>query len=459
MLGEKDPSKIAWMREAHFSALVEHSFDAIISKDLNGVIQSWNPAAEKILGWPAAEVIGRPIRVIIPFDRQEEEDEILRRIANGETVAKFETIRQHMTGKKVPVAVSISPFRDQQGSIIGASKILHDISDIVDTRKKLEESELQFRTLANCIPQLAWIADGQGLIFWYNDRWYNYTGSTLEQMKGWGWTEVHHPDHVDRVKIRIQESWDSGREWEDTFPLRGRDGEYRWFLSRAMPLFDQQGKVWRWFGTNTDVTVQRQNEEQIQLLMGELSHRAKNMIAVVQALVSRTADKKYAEDLAARLHSLARNQDLLTKRNWKGAPLGELIASQLAIASDLLGQRIFLEGALDFFVVAAGAETIGLAIHELTTNAAKYGALSSASGEVHIKIGVDERDDRLTIEWSEVGGPPVTAPQRTGFGTVMLDRNPRVALGAEVEFGYPAEGFFWRLIAPIGRVGEASVRS
>lgn len=456
MAGEDDSSKIAWMREAHFAALVQHSFDAIISKDLNGVIQSWNPAAERVLGWSGAEIIGRPISFIIPSDRQGEEVEILNRIANGETIAKFETIRQHRTGRKVPVAVSISPLRDQKGAVVGASKILHDIGEIVEARKKLEDSELQFRTLANSIPQLAWIADGQGFIFWYNDRWYDYTGATLEQMRGWGWTEVHHPDHVDRVKIRIQESWDSGREWEDTFPLRGRDGEYRWFLSRAMPLLDRDGKVWRWFGTNTDITVQRQNEEQIRLLMGELSHRAKNMIAVVQALVSRTADKKYAEALAARLHALARNQDLMTKRNWKGAPLGELIASQLAIANDLLGRRIFLKGDLDFFVGSAGAETIGLAIHELTTNAAKYGALSGPSGEVHIKIAVDYDHGKLLIEWNEIGGPPVVAPLRTGFGTVMLDRNPRVALGAEVEFGYPVQGFFWRLISPIGRAGEPS---
>lgn len=454
MAPDNASSKPMWTREDHFSALVRHSFDAIISKDLDGIIRSWNPAAERILGWSSEEVIGRPIRLIIPPDRQQEEDHILDRINSGETIAKFETVRQHKSGRPVLVALSISPLRDDRGTIVGASKIAHDISESVEARKRLEDSELQFRILANSIPQLAWMADGRGLIFWYNDRWYDYTGTTLDQMKGWGWTSVHHPDHVERVRSRIQESWDSGQRWEDTFPLRGRDGEYRWFLSRAMPLLDRDGKVWRWFGTNTDITVQRQNEEQIQLLMGELSHRAKNMITVVQALVSRTADRKYAESLAARLHALARNQDLLTKRNWKGAPIGELIASQLAIAGDLLEKRIFMKGDLDFLMGPASAEAIGLAIHELATNAAKYGALSGASGEIQIEINADRVRGELSIEWREVGGPPVIPPAHAGFGTVMIDRNPRFALCAEVEFGYPEQGFYWRLMAPINRIAE-----
>ena len=88
------------------------------------------------------------------------------------------------------------------------------------------------------IPQLAWMADQAGWIFWYNRRWYDYTGTTLEEMQGWGWRKVHHPEHVDRVVERIQRSWETGEPWEDTFPLRGTDGKYRWFLSRALPLRD-----------------------------------------------------------------------------------------------------------------------------------------------------------------------------------------------------------------------------
>src|SRR5436190_5113842 len=136
-----------------------------------------------------------------------------------------------------------------------------------------ETREQQFRTLANSIPQLAWMADHEGYIFWYNDRWYDYTGTTLEEMQGWGWQKVHHPDEVGRVVERIKLAFDTGEPWEDTFPLRSKAGAYRWFLSRALPIKDADGKVVRWFGTNTDVTVQRQMERALRESRDELEKR------------------------------------------------------------------------------------------------------------------------------------------------------------------------------------------
>jgi PAS domain S-box-containing protein len=123
------------------------------------------------------------------------------------------------------------------------------------------QNERQFRTLANSIPQLAWMADREGYIFWYNDRWYEYTGTTLEEMQGWGWQKVHHADEVGRVVERIKVAFSTGDPWEDTFPLRSKSGEYRWFLSRALPIRDAEGRVVRWFGTNTDITEQRELEQ------------------------------------------------------------------------------------------------------------------------------------------------------------------------------------------------------
>jgi len=131
----------------------------------------------------------------------------------------------------------------------------------------------QFRTLANSISQLAWMADREGYIFWYNDRWYDYTGTTLEEMQGWGWQKVHHPDEVERVVERIKLAFTTGKPWEDTFPLRSKAGEYRWFLSRALPIFDSQGSVVRWFGTNTDITEQRELERRLREGHDELGRR------------------------------------------------------------------------------------------------------------------------------------------------------------------------------------------
>ena len=147
------------------------------------------------------------------------------------------------------------------------------------TRAEAAARERQFRTLANSISQLAWMADGEGYIFWYNDRWYDYTGTTLEEMKGWGWQKVHHPDEVGRVVERIKVAFATGEPWEDTFPLRSKTGEYRWFLSRALPIFDAEGKVARWFGTNTDITEQRQIEQALRDTRDQLEQKVSRRTA------------------------------------------------------------------------------------------------------------------------------------------------------------------------------------
>jgi diguanylate cyclase (GGDEF)-like protein/PAS domain S-box-containing protein len=125
----------------------------------------------------------------------------------------------------------------------------------------LRAGEERFRTMANSIPQLAWMADEKGSIFWYNERWFDYTGTTLQEMAGWGWQKVHHPDRVRGVVDKISHCFQTGEIWEDTFPIRGRDGNYREFLSRAVPIRDPSGKVWRWFGTNTDITERQAMED------------------------------------------------------------------------------------------------------------------------------------------------------------------------------------------------------
>jgi len=147
------------------------------------------------------------------------------------------------------------------------------------TRAEAEAREQQFLTLANSISQLAWMADGEGYIFWYNDRWYDYTGTTLEEMQGWGWQNVHHSDEVARVVERIKVAFATGEPWEDTFPLRSKTGEYRWFLSRALPITDEEGRVVRWFGTNTDITEQRELEQALRASRDELEQKVADRTA------------------------------------------------------------------------------------------------------------------------------------------------------------------------------------
>lgn len=132
---------------------------------------------------------------------------------------------------------------------------------VAERTEELRESENQFRSLANSIPQLAWMAHPDASIFWFNQRWYDYTGTTFEQVRGWGWKSLVHPDQMPRVVSGIEQAWSTGNPWEDTFQLNGKDGSYRWFLSRALPIHDANGHLVRWFGTNTDITERKQAEE------------------------------------------------------------------------------------------------------------------------------------------------------------------------------------------------------
>ncbi len=144
-----------------------------------------------------------------------------------------------------------------------ASSLRHiiELSEAAEARRRAEEElrtqEARFRTLVNAIPQLAWMADRSGARYWFNDRWYDYTGTSFEEVQGWGWRKLHHPDHVQRVLESMRRSFETGEAWEETYPLRGKDGTYRWFLSRALPIHGEDGSITNWLGTDTDITEQK----------------------------------------------------------------------------------------------------------------------------------------------------------------------------------------------------------
>lgn len=163
---------------------------------------------------------------------------------------------------------------DDANFLLSIANMLSSALQMQFAQDALHEREQQFRSLANSIPQLAWMTDDSGYVNWYNQRWYDYTGKDFDSMKGWGWKTVHHPDHIDRVISKFNSCIEQQIEWEDEFPLRNGNGEYRWFLSRAKPIRNQQNQVVRWFGTNTDITDKleqanalRESENKLRLAM------------------------------------------------------------------------------------------------------------------------------------------------------------------------------------------------
>lgn len=434
------------IREADFyAAVVESSIDAIVTKDIEGIVRSWNPAAEKLFGYSEDEMVGQSIRRLLPPDRQDEEDLILSRIRAGEKVGQFFTKRLHKSGRQLDISVTISPVRDKSGLVVGASKIARDVGPYLEDQRRIRESEQRFHLLADNISQFAWIARPDGHIFWYNQRWYDYTGVTPEDMVQGVRDKLVHPDYVERVYADFREALAKGEDWEDTFPLRSKDGEYRWFLSRALPVRDEDGEISGWFGTNTDITEQRDQAEQIRLLLLEVNHRSKNMLSTVQALARRSmgTDTPFLSRFQDRVRSLALNQDILVRREWREVPLEELIQLQLDFIEHARG-NIEIDGP-ELALSPRAAEIIGMALHELATNSLKYGALSGEGGSVSITWQVERDEGRFALEWRETGGPEVSEPAELGFGSTLICDVPRRFCEGEVEIDYARKGIVWSL--------------
>lgn len=232
-----------------------------------------------------------------------------------------ERILLDKTGHTLDVVMNESILRDRDGTPREVLSTILDVSMLKQEELKRKETEERFRTLADNIAQFAWMADGTGWIYWYNQRWFDYTGTTLEQMQGWGWQHVHHPEHVDRVVNKISYHFEIGETWEDTFPLRGQDGTYRWFLSRAKPIRDSSGKVIQWLGTNTDITDRLQMEEALResdrrkdSFMAMLGHELRNPLAAIVGGVQLLAQQPAEQSLdRATLEVISRQAELMNR--------------------------------------------------------------------------------------------------------------------------------------------------
>lgn len=245
-------------------AIVDSSDDAIISKDLNGIITSWNSSAERLFGYTAAEVIGKSITIIIPADRLEEEPRILARLRRGERVDHFETIRQRKDGSLLDISLTISPVKDDHGSIIGVSKIARDITERKRAQSALLASEARFRQLADAMPHIVWTARPDGYIDYYNERWYEFTGFSRDTFGDVSWLPVLHLDDVRSCRETWYSVVGSGKIFNNEYRLWDkRQRRWHWFLGRALPVRDGNGNIVKWFGSFVDIDDQKRVEEEL----------------------------------------------------------------------------------------------------------------------------------------------------------------------------------------------------
>jgi PAS domain S-box-containing protein len=268
-----------------------------------------------------------------------------------------------------------------------------------------------------------------------------------------------HPDDAAEQNRMLKETISSGTERTREFRIiRGDDGSVRHLRAIETARAGPDGKTQWLVGTNLDITEEKNRERHVQMLLGEINHRAKNLLAVVLSVAKLTGGDNHEEFLknfAARIRSLAAGQDLLVGSEWKGVRLHDLVREQLGHYKGLIGNRITLAGD-DISLSPPSVQTIGMAIHELVTNASKYGALATAGGHIALtwkRVG-NAPDERFVMTWIETGGAPVVAPERLGFGSTVTNDMVKMSLHAEVESDFGPSGFSWKLDCPLENIIE-----
>ena len=375
-------------RSAHqLASIVESSDNAIISKDLDGVIQTWNAAAEHLLGYTAEEAVGRPVTMLIPADRRHEEPGILARIRRGERIQHYETVRQRKDRSLVDISLTVSPVRDCSGRIIGASKIARDITDRKEAQLKLQKSERRLQELLAAIPGAIYTTDADGKITYFNQAAVDLAGRTPtlgsdEWCVTW---KLYNPDGTPLPYGRcpMAVALKEGRAIRNAEAIAERpDGTRIPFIPFPTPLRDVSGKVVGVINMLVDISERRQAETQQRLLLDELNHRVKNNMQILQSLLFSSAKRaksdearQVLDEASKRVSAMAAAQRVL---------YGTIDASRFAAKEFLQAVCQTVQQTLppDVNIVcqeAGGvlsnevAMPLALILNELLTNAVKYG--------------------------------------------------------------------------------------
>lgn len=328
-------------------------------------------------------------------------------------------------------------------------------------RRALEDSERRFRTLADTMPQMVWSTLPDGYHDYYNARWYEFTGVPEGTTDGEGWNDMFHAEDRERAWKQWRRCLATGDPYQIEYRLKHFSGTYRWVLGRALPVRDPSpdgaGAITRWFGTCTDIHEQKLAMEEREVVSQELSHRIKNIFAVISGLVQFAARTRpefapVAADLRERITALGRAHDFVRPHSVHSRPsarpnsLHGLLADLFAPYAGADGPRVRVEGD-DLPVDDRSATPLALLFHELATNATKYGALSAQGGEAVVSVRADE--DAVTLCWRERGGPPVTAPTgEDGFGSRLIELSAVRQLGGAVRREWRADGLVVEVTAP-----------
>ncbi len=335
-----------------------------------------------------------------------------------------------------------------------------DITERKLTEERLRASEARFRMLATSIPQLVFRSRGNGARTWGSPQWEVFTGLSDARSRGFGWLDAVHPDDRQATLEAWERAEASGECYVEHRIRRAGDGEHRWHQTRAVPLRDEEGLTTEWVGTSADVHEMRRLQDRQEVLLAELQHRTRNLLAIVQATARQTLRgsaslEEFAREFESRLRAVSRAQGLLARAARETLDLGTLVEAELAAHGDDGGEKVRVEGP-PVELPRNAVQALALALHELATNAVKHGALGQPSGRLQVTWRVEDgegRGRRVNLDWRESGValPGGGQPARQGYGRELIERALPYQLGAETRLEFGGDGVRCRIAVPIAR--------
>ncbi len=421
-----------------------------------------NSDYERLVGRSAEAILDKPVDQALPEVASQIYIDLLNDVyQNGKAFHGTEQLARlgpdpHKL-KELYINFVYLPIRDIRGDINGIFVHVTDVTDMVVGRQQSEERERQFRTLAESIPNLAWMAHADGHIFWYNQRWYDYTGTSFADMEGWAWRSVHDPKVLPEVLDRWNSSLAAGQPFEMVFPLKGADGHFRSFLTRVEPVRDNRGQVVRWFGTNTDITDQQRNEQELRRINRELeefafvaSHDLQEPLRMVNIYtqlllrgtpVENDTAREYAGFVrqgVARMEMLIR--DLLTySRAVKTqefavgkADLSVALSETLVVLQNRIEEYAATIHSTSLPMVRGDTKQLAHVFQNLLSNALKYRKKGTAP-EIHISAENENSDWTIRVRDNGIGFEPRYAQKIFGlFQRLHDDEYPGTGLGLAI---------------------------